>query len=195
VISFSYSFFVQLEALPLLSAVAGGFSCETEGPQTLLVHPATRLAAGWPPLRKPASSHSNCHVTLGSAQQLSVLRDTDRTFDLKILQATRLVKHSIIAIESGDVAIEDEVEAEDPLAAVRGAAEDAAEAAAPPAAGARPPTVWEGRKHHSWKREASRVVADSGAEHRADAFLVRGIDVLEVAAGADSSQPSRQLGC
>lgn len=62
-------------------------------------------------------------------------------FDMKILQATRLVKHSIIAIESGDVAIEDEVEAEDPLAAARGAAEDAAEPAAPPAAGARPLTV------------------------------------------------------
>lgn len=46
------------------------------------------------------------------------------------------MKHSIIAIEAGDVAIEEEAEAEDRLAAGRGAEEDAAEPAGPPAAGA-----------------------------------------------------------
>lgn len=47
------------------------------------------------------------------------------------------MKHSIIAIEAGDLAMEDEEAAEeDPLAALRAAAEDAVQAPGTPDAGA-----------------------------------------------------------
>jgi hypothetical protein len=51
-------------------------------------------------------------------------------------QATRLVKHSIIAIEAGDVAIDDEAAAEeDPLSQLRTAAEAAIQPPGTPDAG------------------------------------------------------------
>ncbi len=78
----------------------------------------------------------DAHTAVTSNARRSSLATLKPTQPGAETQATRLVKHSIIAIEAGDVAIDDEAAAEeDPLSQLRTAAEAAIQPPGTPDAG------------------------------------------------------------